>query len=58
MLRSVGGDELNVCVALSRLDGNLAPQPQYVSVLPTGPLGLSLDRAILVKLIVTPVTML
>eukprot|EP00045_Choanoeca_perplexa_P017894 m.270959 g.270959 ORF g.270959 m.270959 type:complete len:632 (+) comp17669_c0_seq19:2242-4137(+) len=39
MLRSVGGDELNVTVAAARLmqDDDLAPQ--WVSVLPTGPMG-------------------
>eukprot|EP00041_Stephanoeca_diplocostata_P026028 m.693765 g.693765 ORF g.693765 m.693765 type:complete len:614 (+) comp22875_c0_seq8:154-1995(+) len=40
-LRSVGGDELNVCVDLAKLDTPDAthPAPQWVSVLPTGPLG-------------------
>jgi sugar/nucleoside kinase (ribokinase family) len=35
-LRSVGGDELNVAVATARLG---CPAPQWVSALPTGPLG-------------------
>ncbi|EGD74162.1 hypothetical protein PTSG_12407 [Salpingoeca rosetta] len=47
MLRSIGGDELNVCVALARLRADeqegereqSTPAPQWVSVLPTGPLG-------------------
>eukprot|EP00039_Didymoeca_costata_P031320 m.34176 g.34176 ORF g.34176 m.34176 type:complete len:611 (+) comp8684_c0_seq1:108-1940(+) len=38
-LRSVGGDELNVCVDFGRLDGQARPIPQWISVLPTGPLG-------------------
>lgn len=39
-LRSVGGDELNVCVAVAQLNkGSDKPAPQWVSVLPTGPLG-------------------
>eukprot|EP00056_Hartaetosiga_gracilis_P020475 m.19585 g.19585 ORF g.19585 m.19585 type:complete len:612 (-) comp8487_c0_seq1:92-1927(-) len=40
MLRSIGGDELNVCVAMARLNSSSHPvQSEWVSVLPTGPLG-------------------
>eukprot|EP00051_Salpingoeca_urceolata_P033043 m.18593 g.18593 ORF g.18593 m.18593 type:complete len:709 (+) comp5752_c0_seq2:2506-4632(+) len=38
-LRSVGGDELNVCVATSRLAASPGTVAQWISVLPTGPLG-------------------
>eukprot|EP00048_Salpingoeca_helianthica_P015701 m.228137 g.228137 ORF g.228137 m.228137 type:complete len:640 (-) comp17410_c0_seq1:45-1964(-) len=38
-LRSVGGDELNVCVAIAQLDGTSKPAPTWVSVLPTGAMG-------------------
>eukprot|EP00055_Hartaetosiga_balthica_P006968 m.23224 g.23224 ORF g.23224 m.23224 type:complete len:621 (+) comp5530_c0_seq5:27-1889(+) len=40
MLRSIGGDELNVCVATSKLNSNKdLPNSEWVSVLPSGPLG-------------------
>eukprot|EP00306_Pavlova_sp_CCMP459_P001939 CAMPEP_0185174530 /NCGR_PEP_ID=MMETSP1139-20130426/25365_1 /TAXON_ID=298111 /ORGANISM="Pavlova sp., Strain CCMP459" /LENGTH=705 /DNA_ID=CAMNT_0027740245 /DNA_START=98 /DNA_END=2215 /DNA_ORIENTATION=- len=49
MLRSVGGAELNSCVALARLGAGAPPDDRprttYVSVLPAGPLGEVVLRA-------------
>eukprot|EP00730_Choanoeca_flexa_P014038 TRINITY_DN5987_c0_g1_i3.p1 TRINITY_DN5987_c0_g1~~TRINITY_DN5987_c0_g1_i3.p1 ORF type:complete len:602 (+),score=128.65 TRINITY_DN5987_c0_g1_i3:2-1807(+) len=39
MLRSVGGDELNVTVAAARLMKEGDAAPQWISVLPEGPMG-------------------
>ncbi|EDQ85916.1 uncharacterized protein MONBRDRAFT_28906 [Monosiga brevicollis MX1] len=39
MLRSIGGDELNVTVAAAHLAADGDPAPQWISVLPEGPMG-------------------